>query len=185
MQERTAAGAFSPRPLWMLLAVCIAFVSLAGCPSQGGDPGVLTGNVTIGPLSPVEIEGQSTPVPPDVYAARKVMVYTGDGNRLVEQVDISHEGAYRVELRPGAYTVDINHVGIDWSKDVPRKVTIVSRETVHVDIDIDTGIRWGAFLCAWHAEAAAYREVSFSLRRCSSQSTQGGSLIPAFAAPAY
>ena len=69
------------------------------------------------------------------------MVYTVDGKRLVEQVDISHEGVYGVELRPGDYTVDINHIGIDWSRDVPRKVTIVSGETVHLDIDIDTGIR--------------------------------------------
>ena len=141
MHKRTAAASSSPRLQWMLLAVFFAAGSLTGCPAQGGSPGVLTGNVTIGPLSPVEIEGQSTPVPPEVYEARKVMVYAAEGNRLVEQVDIDHEGAYRVELRPGDYTVDINHIGIDSSADVPRKVTIVSGETVHLDIDIDTGIR--------------------------------------------
>lgn len=104
-------------------------------------PGLLTGKVTIGPLSPVEIEGQDTSVPPEVYDARKVMVLTADGTRLVQQVDIDHDGTYGVELPPGDYVVDINRIGIDHSPDVPREVTIQSGETVRLDIDIDTGIR--------------------------------------------
>ncbi|MFC2008728.1 hypothetical protein ACFLUT_01585 [Chloroflexota bacterium] len=119
----------------------ILAITLGGCPTPSGLPGVLTGNVTIGPLSPVEVEGEHPPVPPEVYDARKVMVYTGDGRRLLEQVDIDHEGVYRVELQPGDYTIDINRIGIDNSSDVPKEVTITSGETVRLDIDIDTGIR--------------------------------------------
>ena len=69
------------------------------------------------------------------------MVYTADGNRLVQQVDIDHDGTYRVELPAGDYLVDINHAGIDHSPDVPTVVTVRSGETVRLDIDIDTGIR--------------------------------------------
>ena len=37
--------------------------------------------------------------------------------------------------------IDISHGGIDRSSDVPKKIEIVSGQTVVVNIDIDTGIR--------------------------------------------
>ena len=119
----------------MLLVVAV------GCPGTSQSPGILEGHVTIGPLSPVETPGEKPPVPPEVYEARKVMVYDESGSRLVAQVDIDSEGQYRVELKPGSYSVDINRIGIDHSADVPTQVDIVSGGTVRLDIDIDTGIR--------------------------------------------
>lgn len=103
--------------------------------------GILQGSVTIGPVTPVERPGETPPVPPEVYAARKIMVYDENGDRLIAQVDIDDEGNYRVELEPGSYTVDINSIGIDRSSDVPRIVEIASAKTTILDIDIDTGIR--------------------------------------------
>ena len=69
------------------------------------------------------------------------MVYDKSGNKLVEQVDIDCNGRYVVRLNPGTYTVDINRIGIDFSKDVPQQVVIQSGITFRLDIDIDTGIR--------------------------------------------
>lgn len=123
------------------IVALLGVLILAGCPTPGRMPGILTGDVTIGPLSPVEKEGEDPPVPPEVYEARKIMVYTARGNRLMQRVDIGHDGMYRVELPPGDYLVDINHIGIDHSPDVPAEVTIRPGETVRLDIDIDTGIR--------------------------------------------
>jgi len=103
--------------------------------------GILEGRVTIGPIWAVEREGEERDVPPEVYAARKVMVYDRSGKRLVKQVDIGEDGRYRVELKVGVYVVDINRIGVDHSGDVPREVRISPGETVVLDIDIDTGIR--------------------------------------------
>ena len=97
--------------------------------------------VTIGPISPVEQPGDKPPVPPEVYEARKVMIYESSGNKLIREVDLGQEGYYSTTLKPGTYIVDINHAGIDSSPDVPRKIEISSGETVELDIDIDTGIR--------------------------------------------
>ena len=130
-----------PRWLTLVVAVLVMVVTVCGCPGATQPPGILEGVVTIGPLSPVETPGEKPPVPPEVYEARKVMVYDQSGSRLVVQVDIDGEGGYRVELEPGSYTVDINRIGIDFSKDLPKKVEIVSGGTVRLDIDIDTGIR--------------------------------------------
>jgi hypothetical protein len=103
--------------------------------------GFLEGYVTIGPLKPVETPGETPTVPPEVYALRKIMVYGESGTALIKQVDIDNDGYYRVELKPGTYTIDINHAGIDSSNDVPKEIEIEVRKTVRLDIDIDTGIR--------------------------------------------
>lgn len=104
--------------------------------------GTLEGSVTIGPLTPVQTPGPTPPPTPcSVYQARKVMVYDESGKDLVKQVDIDCIGHYRVDLKPGTYTIDINHAGIDRSSQVPTTIEIKAGQTVNLDIDIDTGIR--------------------------------------------
>ena len=69
------------------------------------------------------------------------MVYDKNHRKLIKQVDIDCNGSYRAELEPGLYVIDINHIGIDHSSEVPARAEIRSRETIQLDIDIDTGIR--------------------------------------------
>jgi len=124
----------------ILLLVVLAMVVTA-CRPASQETGVLEGRVTIGPISPVEREGEKREVPPEVYEARKVMVYDRSGKRLVKQVDLGEDGHYSVNLKPGTYVVDINRIGVDRSGDVPAEIRVAAGETVVVDIDIDTGIR--------------------------------------------
>ena len=124
-----------------VILVVIIGLLFTGCSTGTTETGTLAGRVTIGPISPVEREGEETVVPPQVYAARKIMVYAKSGGKLVKKVDLDNNGHYRVELKPGVYTVDINRIGIDSSSDVPKQMTIRAGETVELDIDIDTGIR--------------------------------------------
>ena len=123
---------------WLVVLIGLL---LAGCSGGTLEEGTLEGQVTIGPLMPVERPGEKPPVPPEVYEARKVMVYDKSGRKLIEQVDLGQDGYYAVKLKPGVYIVDINHIGIDSSGDVPRQIEIRSAEKVKLDIDIDTGIR--------------------------------------------
>jgi hypothetical protein len=46
-----------------------------------------------------------------------------------------------VELRPGTYVVAMPPEKFEFAKDLPKTVTLISGETVQLDIDIDTGIR--------------------------------------------
>jgi hypothetical protein len=125
----------------LLLVVIITGLLLAGCSVKTAETGTLEGTVTIGPIWPVARSGDERPIPPEVYEARKVMVYDKNGSKLVKQVDLEYGGHYSVELEPGTYIVDINRIGIDSSSDVPVEIEIRSGETVKLDIDIDTGIR--------------------------------------------
>ena len=114
----------------------------AACVTQLVEPGTLQGHVNIGPLSPVERAGAPPPtVPPEVYAARQIVIYSSDGNKVVTRISPDAEGNYRVTLAPGSYTVDMARVGIDRAKGLPTTVTVESGKTITLDISIDTGIR--------------------------------------------
>lgn len=122
------------------LLFALAVLLAAGCARN--DTGVLEGQVTIGPMVPVEQEGQPQPTPrPEDFAAREVVVLNGNGVGEVARVSIDASGHYRIMLLPGLYQVDINHAGTDRAEGFPRSVTIAAGETTTLDIDIDTGIR--------------------------------------------
>jgi hypothetical protein len=104
--------------------------------------GTLQGHVTIGPLQPVVRVDEPTPVvPPEVYTTRQIVVYTADGQTEIARVPIRPDGTYQVALSAGSYVVDINRAGMDYSKDLPAAVQIVTGQKTILDIDIDTGIR--------------------------------------------
>ncbi len=67
------------------------------------------------------------------------MVYNKSGKTLIQQIHIDSEARYVVLLRPGTYTVDINHIGMDYSEDVPKQVVIQSEITIRLGTKIDTG----------------------------------------------
>jgi hypothetical protein len=131
----------------ILVAILLApGTLLAGCRPGGAETVLLQGAVTIGPINPVEIPGQPVIVSPEVFAARKIIIYDGSGKKFLREVSITQigqtaAGYYTVQLAPGSYTIDINRLGIDNAFGLPKKITIAADETVTLDIDIDTGIR--------------------------------------------
>jgi hypothetical protein len=48
---------------------------------------------------------------------------------------------YRVALPPGAYVLDVQDRARKHVRAKPQAFTIVSNQTVRVDMDLDTGIR--------------------------------------------
>ncbi len=107
-------------------------------PSNG--MGILTGNVTIGPLCPVEPCAISQDLVVAAYTARPIIITT-EGGLFIGSVTADPDSGYSITLRPGIYLVDIQHQGIGGSSDLPKKVTINPGETVRLNITIDTGIR--------------------------------------------
>lgn len=133
--------------VFIVLVIALASILFqTSCQNTQQTPGTLEGTVTIGPIWPVERLGESRPVPPQIFEARKVIVFNKASNKVVKTVDLiqinqSAKASYSVQLPPGQYVVDITHGGIDRSSEVPKKIEIVSGQTVIVNIDIDTGIR--------------------------------------------
>jgi len=124
-----------------LLALVVAGAFSPACLAGSQADGMLYGQVLIRPLCPVEPCEVSEEMLAQVYAARKVEVYTPERSMLVRDVPLNATGYYEVSLPPGTYLVDIARTGIDTSPQVPRQVVITAGEAVRFDIEIDTGIR--------------------------------------------
>ena len=136
------------RILLVLLAIGLLAGSAAGlsCCPGGPENVLLQGAVTIGPITPVEKEGECPPVPAEVFQERKLIIYDESGKNLVREVYFTQigngaTGYYTAQIGPGTYVVDINHVGVDTAANLPVKITVTGDETVTIDVDIDTGIR--------------------------------------------
>ena len=125
----------------IIITLVVAIVLNTGGPFPGQESsnGMLTGNVSIGPLCPVEPCSIAHDQIVAAYAARPITITTAGGT-FVGSVIADPETGYTISLRPGTYRVDTLHQGVGGS-DLPKTVTIRAGETVRLDISIDTGIR--------------------------------------------
>jgi hypothetical protein len=103
--------------------------------------GRLSGLVKIGPICPVEREGNPCPTPPSAYAARKILVKDEQGTRTLYTVDIDGQGLYVIDLAPAKYRIDLKPNGIDRTSDLPAIVEIHANSVTTLNVNIDTGLR--------------------------------------------
>jgi hypothetical protein len=134
------------RRILLIVGILAGSLFVVSCQPGGPETVLLQGAVTIGPISPVEKPCENYPVPPEVFATRKLIIYDESGKKLVREVYFTQigqgaTGYYTAQIAPGTYVVDINHLGMDSAANLPVKITVVDDETVTIDVDIDTGIR--------------------------------------------
>jgi hypothetical protein len=139
-------GMQTSRALFIMVLVLVT-IAVAVALNGGGMPAgpaaanaTLTGNVSIGPLCPVEPCTLSRDQLVAAYAARPVSVSAPAGSVVTSFVADPDTG-YAVSLKPGTYTIDIPHPAIGGSRELPATVTLRSGEMVWLNISIDTGIR--------------------------------------------
>lgn len=116
----------------------------AATPPAYRNTGILTGKVTVGPLTPVERVGVPPLPDPAVFTGRKLIVYAADGRTKVADVPIKaagYYGTYSISLPAGNYVLDTVHQGIGHASPLPKQVAIEAGKTTVVDVDFDTGIR--------------------------------------------
>ena len=110
--------------------------------ASGPPLGYLEGQVSIGPLQPVARVGVPPPTPsPAVCTTRGLAVYDANTGAEAARFPLGPNCHYQVALSPGAYRVELDRRGIDFSKDLPRVVQITAGQSTRLDLSIDTGIR--------------------------------------------
>ena len=138
-----------------MLLVGLAMMSAAGCASPTsndsgvaqtdtpGSEGYLEGQVTIGPLTPVERADIPAPTPsPQLCKAVGLLILLADGTTEAKRLTLDADCSYRVALDAGTYIVRLNQSGgVQFSKDLPKTVEIQSGRTTQLDFYLDTGIR--------------------------------------------
>jgi hypothetical protein len=126
-----------------LVSACVFFVLAGSALIDAAPPGFVEGHLKI--VSPKEVElADETPskITAENYADYPLIILSRDGEKEIARVTADESGKYRVALPPGNYVLDVQgrrpkgHVR---AKQQP--FTIISNQTVRVDMSIDTSIR--------------------------------------------
>jgi hypothetical protein len=128
-----------------LLRSAIAGVSLLVAGALRSSPvptGILEGQLTI--VSLKEVQRADEPVSKFAavnYGDYPLLVLSKDGQTEIARLVADEKGHYRVTLPPGDYVLDVKGRAPQRIRAKPHPFTIVSQQTVRVDMELDTGVR--------------------------------------------
>jgi hypothetical protein len=126
---------------WLIFA-CVFWLLASSASVNAAPQGFLEGHLKI--YSPKEVEladGTPSKKMTENYANYPLIVLSSDRKMEVARVTVDENGSYRVALPPGEYVLDIQDRRRRHVRATPQPFTVVSNQTVHVDMNIDTGIR--------------------------------------------
>ena len=126
-----------------LIAGC-SFLMLNGCarPSPAVQSGFLEGHLRIVSPKAVELaEAGPSKALAEAYAEYPLVILSEDGKREIAHVIADEHGNYRLPLLPGAYVLDAEGRAPRHIRAKPTRFTVVSGQTVHIDFDLDVGVR--------------------------------------------
>jgi hypothetical protein len=70
-----------------------------------------------------------------------VLILSRDGQKEIARVTADGNGNYRTALPPGDYLLDVQGRVRRHVRAKPQPFTVVSNQTVRIDMEIDTGVR--------------------------------------------
>jgi len=118
------------------------FSALAGTESIKAAPqGFMEGHLKIVSLKAVEPSDEMPRpgVAPETYAEYPLIILSQEGKKEIARITADENGNYRAALPPGAYILDVQGRGPKRLRARAQPFTIVSNETVHIDMTIVTG----------------------------------------------
>jgi hypothetical protein len=123
-----------------LIIGCI-FVVFAGSATSSDalPPGVMEGHLKI--LSPKAVDigdENAATVTAENYAEYPLIILSQEGKKEIARVTADENGNYRIALPPGDYVLDVQGRARKHVRWKPQPFTVVSNQTVRVDMAIDT-----------------------------------------------
>jgi len=122
-----------------LIAVCIFSVVAATATEP---PGFVEGHLKIISGKEVELaDGNAPVITAENYAQYPLIILSQGGKKEFARVTADGNGNYRTALPPGDYVLDVKGRVRGHVRAKPQQFTVVSNQTVRVDMNIDTGVR--------------------------------------------
>jgi hypothetical protein len=125
-----------------LISACVSLLLIGTASINAAPPGFLEGHLKI--ISPKEVQlADETPsgISAGNYADYPLIILSRDRKKEIARVTADQNGNYRVALPPGDYVLDVQDRRRRHVRATPQMFTVASNQTVHVDMNIDTGIR--------------------------------------------
>jgi hypothetical protein len=129
------------------LIVWFIFLALAGsvAVSDGLPSGVMEGHLKILSRNPADVgDDTAATVTPENYAEYPLLILSQPGRKEVAGVTADENGNYRAALPPGDYILEMQgrpRTHLRWKA---QSFTVVSNQTVRVDMDVIAVDRWRA-----------------------------------------
>ena len=79
-------------------------------------------------------------IKPQSYAEYPLIVLSQEDKKEIARVTADQSGNYRVALAPGNYVLDVQDRVAKHFRAAPRPFTVVSNQTVHVDMNVVIGM---------------------------------------------
>src|SRR6266536_430913 len=125
----------------LVIAGCAFLPLLTIRAGDTAEPGFLEGHLKIISQKEVELAGGNPPMyTAENYSEYPLIVLTKDRQKEVARIAPDRDGNYRVSLPPGDYVLDVQGRRPGGVRTKPQPFTVVSGQTVGVDMNIDTGI---------------------------------------------
>ena len=126
-----------------LIFGCLLLIADACLASDNAPVGFLEGRLRILANKEVELaEGNPPKFSAADYAECPLIILSQDGRREIARLMADENGKYRVALPPGDYILDVQgRMPKGHIRAKPQPFKVVSNQTVHVNMAIDTGVR--------------------------------------------
>jgi len=123
-----------------VIAVCM-FSMVAGMANE--PPGFVEGHLKIISGKEVELaDGNAPAITVENYSEYPLIILSRDERKEIARVTADETGKYHVALPPGDYILEVQRrLPKGHIRARPQPFTVASNQTVHVDMNIDTGIR--------------------------------------------
>jgi hypothetical protein len=124
---------------WYLVVACVSLLLACMASIEAEPSGFVEGHLTI--ISPKPVQPTDENVAAEVgqnYADYPLVILSQDGQKEIARVTVDMDGNYRVELPPGDYVLDVQGRVRRHVRAKPQLFTVVSNQTVHIDMYIDT-----------------------------------------------
>jgi hypothetical protein len=123
-----------------VIAGCVFFIMAGGTASLNADPpGSLEGHLKIASPKPVQPADENVAAErAENYGDYPLLILSQDGQKEIARVIADRDGNYRVALPPGDYILDVQGRVRKHVRSKPQPFTVVSNQTVRIDMDIDT-----------------------------------------------
>jgi hypothetical protein len=121
----------------MITSLFVANESRAVMPAA---PGFLEGDLKIEQSRGVNLADEQAQKPGVNYAEFPLLILSKDGRDEVSRTTADENGHYRIALPPGDYVLEVKVRAGKRMGAESRSFTIVSKETVRVDMEISSGL---------------------------------------------